>query len=239
MSPEDLVNHDLMKFFHNGRKQVFKRNEIIMRAGDTPQGIYYLEEGHVKVYSLSKQGDEHTHLFYMPGDIFPMMYAFQDAIRNVYYEAQENTVVWLVARDKFREFANSNAKAAIGLLEQSLDMFRIYAGRIDNLLYSNSHERTAYRLLSIVERMGRIQSDGTWIVKAPITHQDIASSVNLSRETVSRAMERLRRKGIIGPNIHHQLIVNDLSALAHIVGEDEVVGMWPHLAKFIYPKTKS
>lgn len=222
-----------MDFFHSGRKQSYKKDEIIMRAGDTPQGIYFLEEGHVKVYALTKQGNEHTHMFYMPGDIFPMMFAFQDVVRNVYYEALEPTVVWLVPKDKFREFAGSNAKAALGLLEQAVDMFRMYAGRIDNLLYSNSHERTAYRLLSIIDRMGRLQSDGTWIVKAPITHQDIANSINLTRETVSRCMERLRRNGIIGPNIKNTLIVNDLPALAKIIGKEEVISMWPHFAKFL------
>ena len=67
----------------------------------------------------------------------------------------------------------------------------------------------------------------------PITHQDLASSVNLSRETVSRCMERLRRKGIIGPNVDKMLHVNDLPALIHIIGEDEVVGMWPEFAKYL------
>ncbi len=47
-------------------------------------------------------------------------------------------------------------------------------------------------------------------------------------------MERLRRKDIIGPNVNRQLAVKDLAALARIVGEDEVVGMWPQLSSHLY-----
>lgn len=236
MSPNEPIDKQLMEFFHRGRQQKFGKGEIIMRAGDVPQGIYFIDNGHVKVYFLTKQGNEHTHMIYKPGDIFPMIYAFKDAIRNVFYEALDDCTVYLVPKDNFKEFAGSNAQVSVGLLEQAVDMFRLYAGRIDNLLYSNSHERTAYRLLSIIDRMGEQKADGSWVVDVPITHQDIASSVNLSRETVSRCMERLRRKGIIGPNINSQLTVLDLPGLANVIGADEVIGMWPNYTKFLKVK---
>ncbi|HSX24113.1 MAG TPA: Crp/Fnr family transcriptional regulator [Candidatus Saccharimonadales bacterium] len=232
MAVTGTIDTELADFFHRGRKQIYKKGEIILRAGDTPQGIYLIESGYIKIYALSNDATEHSHLFYLPGDIFPIIWAFTDAVRNVYYEAMQETVVWLVAKDEFKAFADSHAHVAVSLLEQAVNMFRLYAGRIDNLLYSNSHERTAYYLLSIMDRLGEKQPDGSWLVKVPVTHQDIANSVSLSRETVSRCMERLQRKDIIAYDSSRRIIIRDIAALAKSIGRDEAVGMWPYLSEY-------
>ncbi len=229
------IDQELLELFHSGRRQTFEKDEIILRAGDTPQGVYLIESGFIKIYALSKEGDEHTHLFYEAGDIFPVIWAFKDAVRNVYYQALQETVVWVVPRDRFKAYIDTHAKAATALLEQTVGMFRLYAGRIDNLLHSNSHDRLAYYILSALDRFGKPRPDGSWLIDVPITHQDVASSINLSRETVSRGFERLRRREIIGPNVKGQLIIKNLPALIHIIGEDEVLGMWPQFADSTKP----
>lgn len=230
MPHQDPISKEFQDLFHHGRKQVYQKDEIILRAGDTPQGVYLIESGYIKIYALSKRGNEHTHLFYMPGDIFPVIWAFKDAVRNVYYEAMQQTTVWLVPRDEFKAFVDTHAQVATALLERTVDMFRLYAGRIDNLLYSNSHDRIAYCVLSLLDRFGEQQKDGNWLITIPITHQEIASSVNLSRETASRGFERLQRKGVIGYDAQRRIIVKDLPALASAIGEDDVLGMWPQFA---------
>jgi CRP/FNR family cyclic AMP-dependent transcriptional regulator len=230
MPASQPIDNELLELFHAGRKQTFQKGEIILRAGDIPQGVYLIETGLVKVYALSRQGAEHTHLFYMPGDIFPVIWAFKDAIRNVYYQAMQSTTVWVVPKDQFRSFVDTHASAALALLEQTVGNFRLYAGRIDNLLYSNSHDRIAYCLLSLLDRFGERQTDGSWLINIPITHQEIASSINLSRETVSRGFERLQRRGMVVHDAERRIVITDLPALIHIIGEDDVVGMWPQFA---------
>jgi CRP-like cAMP-binding protein len=230
--PHPQHSNQLQAFFHQGHKRVYKKGEIILYAGDLPQGVFLIEAGIVKIFSLSKNGSEHTHMFYRPADIFPLIWAFSDAIRTVYYQALENTTVWIVPKDEFKIFVSNNAEVALHLLEQTVDMFRLYAGRIDNLLYSNSYERTAYRLLSLIDRFGD-EKDGRWVIKVQATHHDIASSVNLSRETVSRCLERMQAKNIISHDSLHRIVVNDLGALARIIGTDEVVNMWPQYTEYL------
>lgn len=222
----------LFDYFHTGRRLEFQKGEIVLRAGDEPSGVYLIETGYIKTYSLSKEGNEHTHLVYHPGEIFPIMWIMVDAVRNVYYQAIAPTTVWIVPKQDFKEFITQNNQMAVALLQQTTDMFRLYAGRIDNLLYSNSYERTAYRLLSLMDRMGK-QVDGKWLIRAPVTHQDIASSVNLTRETVSRCMERMRRKGFISHDEQRRIVLEDIAGIMKIIGYDDAVGMWPHLAAYV------
>lgn len=231
---QDPSHKQLFDYFHTGRKLEFAKGEIILRAGDEPQGVYLIEHGHMKVYSLSKEGNEHTHIFYQPGDIFPVIWAFKDVTRNVYYQAIEPLTLWLVPKDRFKQFVSTNAQTTMVVLEQTTDMFRMYAGRIDNLLYSNSYERTAYLLLSLMNHVGEHAGDDTdWRIGLPITHQDIANSVNLSRETVSRAMERMKRKELIAYDEKRRIIIKNPAGLMKIIGVDEAVGMWPQLDVYI------
>lgn len=225
--PADQPNQ-LIAFFRKGRKRIYHKGETILHAGDEPQGVYYIEQGFVKIYALSKDSTEHIHLFYSDGDIFPLIWAYSGAVRDVYYEALEETIIRIVPKPEFKAFVASDVEVAVTLLEEAIGLFRLYAGTIDNLLYSNSYERTAGRLLSLAYRYGK-KTDAGFVIEAPLTHQHLANSINLSRETTSRVMERLQRKGIIAHNKRH-IVVTDVAQLIAIIGEDEVAGMWPELA---------
>lgn len=226
----DARNPDLLNVFQTtGRKLTYKRGEIILRAGDEPRGVYLIERGLVKIYALNNSGEERIHLFYAEYDVFPMMWAFKQAVRNVYYEAIEPTTLWVVPLDTFRDYVSQDPRVANSLLEQAVGLFRLYAGRIDNLLRSNSHDRVAHILISLTSRFGVKTAPGEYTIDAMLTHQEIGDSINLSRETASRAIERLKRKGIIRNARDRRIVIADLDKLIKIVGEDEVMSMWPGL----------
>lgn len=227
----------LTDFFKGGRKKVYKKGEIILHAGDNPQGVYYIEQGLIKIYALTKEGTQHIHLFYGESDIFPFAWIYRDTIKNAYYEALEDSTVWLVPKESFKAFVASNIDIAILLLEKVTGLFRLYAGRIDTLQYSNSYERVATLLISLAYRFGKLDSKG-YLIDATLTHNDIASSVNLSRETASRAMERLQRKGIIGYDKNRHIIITDFAKLISIPGEDETNGLWPGILDQINASTQ-
>jgi CRP/FNR family transcriptional regulator len=56
-------------------------------------------------------------------------------------------------------------------------------------------------LLYFAERFGK-QQGSKIIINAPITHQDIADSINMTRETASRALGKLFDEGLVGQDEH-------------------------------------
>ncbi len=228
MARQDPHFKQLVDFFHTGRKRSYKKGEIILHAGDEPRGVYYIEAGLVKIYALSKDSSEHIHLFYGDGDFFPVLWIYREAILTVYYQAMVDTTIWLMPKADFKAFVSSNVRVSELMLEKITGLFRLYAGRIDTLQYSNSYERTATLLVSLAYRFGKEEKAG-YVIDAPLTHHDIANSINLSRETVSRSMERLQRKGIINYDKNHHIVITDIPKMVSIVGEDEVTGLWPGL----------
>jgi CRP/FNR family transcriptional regulator len=150
----------------------------------------------------------------------------------MFYEALESTTVWLVPREQFIEYISHDSEAAFELLEEMVDRYNLYSGRIDNLLYSDARERSAYRLLSLANRFGTKTDDGLCI-NVTITHEDLAHSINMTRETFGRSFGRLQKRDIIGYDERKRWIIKDLPALVQIIGREETEAMWPDLIKFL------
>jgi CRP/FNR family transcriptional regulator, cyclic AMP receptor protein len=225
-----LKSDQFNELFRSGRRHTYQKNEMILRSDDTPQGVYLIESGMIKIYSLTKQGDEHVHHFFGPGDFFPLIWTIEGFTLNMYYEALGPVTLWIVPRETFMDHTAKNQALMLELLKAVVDRYRLYSGRIDNLLYSDARERSAYRLMSLANRFGTKTADGL-VINANITHEDMAHSINMTRETFGRLISRFQQQGIIGYDEQRQLIIKDLVALARIIGQDEVDQMWPDLIK--------
>ena len=223
---------ELKDFFKTGRRLSYQKNELIIRAGEAPRGVYLIGKGIIKIYALSRHGDEHIHHFFGPGDFFPMTWVFRDNTRNLYYSCVEPVEVLLVPKKQFLSFVLQNEIILLKMMEEVTQRYIRYAGRIENLLYSDARERAAYRLLSLVNRFGQASTDGL-VLNASITHEDMAHSLNMTRETFSRALSRFQRQGVVGYDAQHRLVIKDVTALVKIIGPDEVEHMWPQLMKYV------
>jgi CRP/FNR family transcriptional regulator len=223
----------LRALFHSGWQLKYQKHETILRARETPRGVYLIDDGLIKIYSLSKRRNEHVHHIFGPGDYFPIIWPFRDSIRSLYYETLCPTTVWLIPRDTFRDFVYSHPDIMKEILEELIDRYNTYGGRIDNLLYSDVRERSAYRLLSLASRFGVETKEGV-VIDAAITHTDLAHSINTTRETFGRTLSRLQQRGVIAYDEQRRIVIRDMTALAHIIGEDEARAMWPEFIKYAF-----
>lgn len=216
-------NRTLITFFSGGKAKRYAHGDLILR-GEEPDAVYFLESGFVKVYSISDSGDKYIHIIYGKGEIFPLIWAIKNIKRRVFYEAISDVKVWAVTRDRFLIFSKSDAKIAYLVALQLAERFRVYADRLDNLQYKLANERIVYRLLFLASRFGKPKGKYT-IIKAPLTHELIADSINLARETVSRELEKLEKDKLIG---YHQryLVLKDIKSLAKLFSEPITLDLW-------------
>jgi len=59
---------------------------------------------------------------------------------------------------------------------------------------------------------------GAIYIRLPLTHQDIASAIGTSRETVSRLLNRLKREGIVEAG-RAGIVIRDPEALRREIGD--------------------
>lgn len=201
----------LVDFFHTGTKQSYEKGEFIVRPGAEPPGIFYIEEGLVKTYDITKYGEENLLIIRKAGEIIGLTWAITDTERHVINTAMSSTVVWLVPRDTFLAFIREHPEACLPVADTITEMYRLHSERIMTLEYRTVRERLASFLLTMGERFGHETKDGI-LIDVPLRHQDIASSISATRETTSRVLSDLERKGIIHGE-QSRITVCDVQAL--------------------------
>ena len=185
---------DLVNLFHGGTKLTYSKGEFIIRPGESPPGVFYLEEGLVKAYDITKYGEENLLIIRKAGEILGLTWAVTGQDRHIIYAALAPTTVWLVSRDAFTGFLRKSPASALPVIDMITDMYRLHSERIMTLEYRTVRERLVSFLLTTAQRFGEKAPVGTRIA-VPLKHQDIASSISATRETTSRALAELERRG--------------------------------------------
>ena len=203
---------ELVELFRtHGLKQTFNKVDYIIRPGDPPHGVFYIYNGLVKAYDITKYHEENLLIIRKSDEIFPLIWALTGQERDVIYQALAPTTTWQLKREDFVNFIESKPDAMAPLLDMTIEMYRLHSERILNLEYRTVRERIISFLLTMCQRFGIEKEDGM-LIEVPLRHQDIASSVNATRETTSRELSALERKGLL-TNRQSMIILHDLPAL--------------------------
>lgn len=206
----EQVSKQLETFFTQFKKQTYKKGEILVRADDDPNGVFYLTEGFVRMYLISMKGDEVVLNIFKPISFFPMSWAINNTKNIYYYEAINEVTVWRAPKEQVIEFIKENPDVLYDLLS------RVYRGvdgiltRMAYLMSSNANARLVTELIIAAKRFGKID-EGHGITLA-ISEKDIGTQAGLTRETVSREMKILKEKGLITLK-KSVLHINDLKLL--------------------------
>lgn len=122
-----------------------------------------------------------------------------------------NVEVLRAGKDKLRSALGNNTWLSRETLSQTVNIISVYTQRIQTLEYRSARERVIAELIYLAERFGERHGKEI-IVNAPITHQDIADSINMSRETASRALGLLFEEGLMGQK-DHLFVIKDIHKL--------------------------
>jgi CRP-like cAMP-binding protein len=184
-------------FLQHGTQYTYRKSEFVIRPGEIPSGIFYIETGLVKAYDITKYGEENMLIIRKPEEVFPLIWGITGQERNIIYEAMVPTTVRLVKRKAFQEYIGNNPEALTTLLDMAIEMYRVHSERILNLGYRNVRERLVSFLLTTASRFGEPTPEGHTLLNVPLRHQDIGSSISASRETIGREIQTLERKGLL------------------------------------------
>lgn len=186
----------LVNVFTEGTKLTYKRSEYIIRPGEQPNNVFFIESGLVKAFNISKYGEENLLIIRKDQEVFPLIWALTGQEREIIYQTMTPTVLWRIDRQKYLDYLHSHPSAMLPILDMVTEMYRIHSERILNLEYRTVRERLVSFLITMSYRFGQETEDGL-MINVPLRHQDIASSINASRETASRELARLEKKGLI------------------------------------------
>ncbi len=184
-------------YFSTGIMQHFSDGETIINGIDEPRGAYLIKSGFVKSHSTSIEGHTNLLMIHASGEIIPLPWSLDGAyVTGLFYEAMGEVCIIKVSKDKLRIAMGNNTWLTQAILNQTVAVVALYTRRIQVLEFRSARGRIIAELLLLAERFGRMRG-GKIVINVPITHQDISDSININRETASRALGVLFEEKLI------------------------------------------
>lgn len=198
-------------FYRQFKIRNYKKGEILIRADDDPQGIFYLKKGFVRQYTISKTGYELTLHILRPIAYFPMVWAVNGTPNVYFFEALTAVEVGRAPRDEVVDFIKDKPDVIFELLSELIEDYAESLKRIEHLVFSDAYRRVISVLLYIAKHFGEKQGTSI-LVRHRFTQHDIATLVGVARETASNEMAKLDKKGLV-KYVDHSMLFENINKL--------------------------
>lgn len=193
----------LVDLLRQGRVTKYDKGEVIT---DTSQekSLWQLKSGFIKRYQITNSGFISVQSVYGPSDIFPLTYVYKALYdkqiyrgpETYYYEAMTDIELWELPLDVLKAEATKNPHLYQDLLGVAGDRFFFNIQQLENLSLASAEKRVTHQLLYMAYKWGKPVAKGVEI-KVPLTQQDIADILSLTRETVSSCINKLKKTGML------------------------------------------
>jgi CRP/FNR family transcriptional regulator/CRP/FNR family cyclic AMP-dependent transcriptional regulator len=176
--------------------KAFPKDHTVVEENELGETLYMILSGKVKVVNIGPDGKEVILSVLGSGEFFGEMSLLDDEPRSATVISMEKTEMMLLRRKDFLNLWESNKEILSRVLSVISGRLRHANAQIRSLALVDVMGRIARLFLDLAEKEGRKLLDGSIVFRRP-THQEIASMVGTSRETVSRMIGDLAREGYI------------------------------------------
>lgn len=189
------LNDDMLRFLaEEAHNRIFQEGELVFFQGDPGRTCHIITKGRVRVFVQGEDGRELAISILGPGEIVGEMALFEDLPRSASIEAVEETHTLELYQETVLRGVQRSPQLALSLLRALSSRLRSTTEDAEGLASLPVSERLIRRLHRLAQWAGRPEPDGIRIA-LPMTQQELAALVGTSRESVNRALVRLRQQG--------------------------------------------
>ena len=170
-----------------------KRGVRIIGRGDNLDGMFLVTEGNLKLYMLSCNGDERVLRVLQPGDSFGEVIMFNQLPSPVYVDTLSPVSLAYFPSDVINSALVSDPRFTATMLRSMSALMRNMITDLETCCLQSALQRTASYLLRSAEASLPPHDK----IRLPAPKAVVASTLNISAETFSRELHRLRGLGLI------------------------------------------
>lgn len=213
------------------RLQEFHRRDFVLHKGGTGDALVLLLTGRLQVFSVSESGKEVGISFIEPGEHFGEISLIDGGPRSASVISVTNSMVGFLPKATALQLFHNEPSVAARIQARLCAVIRSEIQHRAGLAGHKAHARV-YAVLAKDPRLGRHGRIGPSaappafasgpILLTELPNQSmIASMANVSRETVSRALSQLAKKGVIRKE-HGQISVLEPEELLRLAFEEPI-----------------
>ncbi|MFG6097591.1 Crp/Fnr family transcriptional regulator [Leptothoe sp. ISB3NOV94-8A] len=168
--------------------------QVLLLENDWGNSVYFILDGWVKIRTYNLDGKEVTLNILGKGELFGEMAPLEEVPRSTDVITLATTMIGSMPAQDFVSLLNTEPQAGIRLAKLMARRLRQVNRRL-RLRESDSQSRVADVLLFLADGQGTLGSQGVEIPNLP--HRELSSLSGLARETVTRVLSKLEKKGLI------------------------------------------
>lgn len=170
--------------------KLFKKKAEIFAEGDTPNAVFFVQSGEVKVYKSHPDGKELITNLYKSNDFF----GFEPILENKEYGesavALQDAEIIAIPRVDFLTLLYSQPDVSAGFISLLCKKVSEKEKQLLHLAYNSVRQRTAEALLKTSQLKDQKE-------KLSISREDLAKMVGTATESVIRVLSEFKDEGLI------------------------------------------
>ncbi len=178
----------LSLFKRTGTKRRYTKDEAIFWAGDRVERLFVVMKGVVEVYKDDPEGKKLTLFNYAPGDVFCLASLYVESAFANAVAIEDSTLISFESR-VVDQVINLCPPVGTNLLRCLSGKLACFSVMVDEIAFKDLTSRLAGHLKVLAE------SSGSREIR--ITLDELSSRLGTCKEVVSRALKRLKERGLI------------------------------------------
>jgi len=167
----------------------FKKNEVIFHEEDTNEFMYIIIFGKVKVTQSTEDGKEIILSIHKSDEFFGEISLIDGKTSPATVTSMEDSLIAIISKKDFHSLIYTQNKVLDNLLRILCSRLRESWKKVQLLNFKNAAERVKMLFLMLSYDNGKKTPEGI-ILNIKLTHQNIADMTGLTRETVTRILDK-------------------------------------------------
>lgn len=210
---KDLSDSDLKKLFSIAGLKKYAAGQLVFAKADLGNNFFIVKTGRIKIFTTVGGGKKKTFAYLKKGDFFGEMSLLGGRVRSASAQAAEDSEVLVISKKNFKRLIIENPDFSLNLLQTLVERLHKANKDMESMLFHNILGRLAEAILELSK------DKHTKPVKMAIDQNELAQYLGTTRVPVCRAINTLKRAGIIDYR-RGELVILNQARLQSMAGSD-------------------
>ncbi len=183
-----------------------RRGRVLFYPDDEAREVYYLEDGWVRLFTLTEKDEELTLAVVGPGELFGEAALLPDTRYGVFAEVMNPGHLFAASGEALKKLGAQYPEVYALLVRLLTERLWRVQARMKELRYKEVRPRLVRMLLALMR-------EGERGLEVALSHQDLAHLIGSTRETVTKILGELAIQEILELG-YRKVVVRDPEALA-------------------------
>lgn len=212
-----LTDEDLLRISAMIKHHKFAKGQPLILEGEPSDTLYIIQQGHVKLSKMTPEGKEQILHILTQGDFFGELSIFNsDELCNFSAYALKETNICMLTRTDMEQLMTDNPEISLRVLKSVTRRLAHTENLAQSLATKDPEIRIAYTIMELSDKYGKHQN-GHIHIDLPLSREEIANYVGVTRETISRKFARFEQLGLIKLIGNKQMIVMDPAGMESLM----------------------